>query len=182
MDNLFAAHKQVSGGKRGRKWDTDELNHAILLRLAAEFQGFARDLHDECVDALVRALGLTNSRLEDIIGIVNLRANRKLDTGNASPGGLGTDYARLGMELWAELKTRYPSRAAKWNKKLELLNTARNGIAHDDETKLQKVRSEGWPMTLPTARSWRSALDALAGGMDTVCKTYFTTLTGSAPW
>ncbi|GAA3023855.1 hypothetical protein [Actinokineospora globicatena] len=182
MDNLFAAHAQVSGATPGRKWDTDELNHAILLRLAAEFQGFARDLHDECVDAVVRALGLTNSRLEDIIGIVNLRANRKLDSGNASPGGLGTDFARLGMALWADLKGRYPSRATKWNRKLELLNTARNGIAHDDETKLQKMRSEGWPMTLPTARSWRSALDALADGMDTVCKTHLKTLLGNAPW
>jgi len=31
-----------------------------------------------------------------------------------------------------------------WNKKLAALNTARNGIVHDDATKIAKVRAEGW--------------------------------------
>ena len=28
----------------GRRWQTEQLNWALILRLAAEFQGFARDL------------------------------------------------------------------------------------------------------------------------------------------
>jgi hypothetical protein len=34
----------VRGANSGRRWITDELNHALILRLAAEFQGFARHL------------------------------------------------------------------------------------------------------------------------------------------
>jgi hypothetical protein len=46
LDELLHAHQSVGGPSRGRRWRTATLNEALLLRLAAEFQGFARDLHD----------------------------------------------------------------------------------------------------------------------------------------
>jgi hypothetical protein len=47
IKRLRAAHQTLGGTGPGRRWVTDELNHALILRLASEFQGFARDLHDE---------------------------------------------------------------------------------------------------------------------------------------
>ncbi len=181
LDKLFAAHARISDGARGR-WETDELNHAIILRLAAEFQGFCRDLHDECGDAVVAALELKNPSLAIILGRYNLQYARKIDSGNAQPASLGTDFGRFNLPLWAELKARYPSRARTWNEKLTLLNEARNGIAHDDNAKLDRLRAAGWSLTVATARRWRSGLDGLAMGMDTVCEVHLRGLLGRAPW
>jgi len=108
--------------------------------------------------------------------------NRKLDTGNASAGGIGSDFARLGMTLWSDIYARYPSRGPVWHTRLELLIKARNGLAHDDATKLAEIRAAGWPLTLPTARAWRSSLDGLAKGMETVCEVHLTGLLDHQPW
>jgi len=50
LDELLHAHQSVGGPSRGRRWRTATLNEALLLRLAAEFQGFARDLHEQTCD------------------------------------------------------------------------------------------------------------------------------------
>ncbi len=181
LDRLEAAHVAFAGEGRGRRWETEELNHAIVLRLAAEFQGFCRDLHDECILILVRGMGLPAGRLEDIV-LLEFSASRRLDSGNASPGGIGTDFARLGMTLWPDIKRHYAARGPQWNERLEILNTARNGIAHDDQAKLAEVRSRGWPLTLPGARRLRRSLDGLAKGMDTVCRDHLASLLKMAPW
>jgi hypothetical protein len=47
---------------------------------------------------------------------------------------------------------------------LTLLNEARNGIAHDDNAKLDRLRSLGWSPTVATARRWRGGLDGLTTG------------------
>ena len=56
LDRLLAAHRTVRVANSGRRWITEELNHSLILRLAAEFQGFARQLHDETSEVLVAAL------------------------------------------------------------------------------------------------------------------------------
>src|SRR5690348_7507244 len=56
IKRLRAAHEAFGGTGPGRRWVTDELNHALILRLASEFQGFARDLHDECGLFIARCL------------------------------------------------------------------------------------------------------------------------------
>lgn len=38
-----------------------------------------------------------------------LENGRRLDSGNAGPGNLGTDWARLGATLWGDLYAAYPS-------------------------------------------------------------------------
>jgi hypothetical protein len=45
LDRLLAARRALRG--MNRRWVTDELNHSLILRMASEFQGFARELHDE---------------------------------------------------------------------------------------------------------------------------------------
>src|SRR5690348_9491697 len=85
IDRLRAAHEAFGGSGRGRRWVTDELNHALILRLASEFQGFSRDLHNEAGLVLTGAIAPGNQQLQDNLRIP-YTANRKLDQGNADPG------------------------------------------------------------------------------------------------
>ena len=67
LDELLAAHQTVGGAGPGRRWRTRELNWALTLRLAGEFQGFARHLHDLAVDHFVATLAGGNTQLADTL-------------------------------------------------------------------------------------------------------------------
>lgn len=168
---------------RGRQWRTGEINAAIIVRVAVEFQGYSRDLHDEAVDHLVKHLAVTNQALAPVLRS-SLTLNRGLDRVNAQPSSLGSDFGRLGMSFWPLLKTTYPAHADQWNSVLETLNKARNGIAHHDEGKLREVADEGWPTRrLRTAERFRRSLHQLVDGMDTVVGVHLQSLIGgSPPW
>jgi len=92
------------------------------------------------------------------------------------------DFGLFGLRLWHELESRYPGRCASWNRKLQILNTARKGIVHDDHPKLALAGAEGWPMTLRSVDRWRSALNGLARGMDHVVGEYLGGIIGAPPW
>jgi hypothetical protein len=157
------------------------LNHALILRLASEFQGFSRDLHNEAGLVLTRTIAPGNQQLQDNLRIP-YTANRKLDQGNADPGSLGADFGLFGMQLWSALYARYPTRGRQWNKKLGALNLARNGLVHDDATKIAKVKAEGWTLTLQSVGRWKAVLDGLAGGMDCVVGAHLRLVYGASPW
>jgi hypothetical protein len=121
LDSLEAVDEQVTGKKRGRQTATEHLNLALLTRLAAEFQGFCRDLHDDA--AICIADSLTDEYGARIPVLLSaLVRGRKLDGGNAGPGNIGNDFGNLGMSLWPAVKARYLVRGPKWNTVLERLN------------------------------------------------------------
>lgn len=175
------AHVIVGGSGAGRRWATEELNHAVVLRLASEFQGFSRDLHNEVVEVVVRLLSQGDSHLKEVLEQPYLSC-RRLDRANADPGTLGNDFAMLGLEFWPDLKARYPAMGDRWRRSLEMLNGARNGIAHDDAKRLQGVHALGWPLTLASIRRWRNGLDGLALGMDDVTRRHIEKLWKVTPW
>jgi hypothetical protein len=80
------------------------------------------------------------------------------------------------------LHARYPAHATGWNHKLAALNTARNGIAHDDSAKIARVQSDGWPLTLRSVDRWKSSLDGLARAMDRVVGGHLKLMYGTSPW
>jgi len=181
IKRLRAAHEAFGGTGPGRRWVTDELNHALILRLASEFQGFARDLHDECGLFIARCLAPGNQQLQDSLRIP-YTLHRKMNQGNADPGTLGNDFGLFGMVLWADLQARYPTHAGAWNQKLLALNMARNGIAHDDGTKIARVQANGWPLTLRSVDRWKSSLDGLARGIDRAVGGHLKLMYGTTPW
>lgn len=142
------------------------MNEALILRLAAEFQGFARDLHDLGCNQFAAWAAPTNPDLELVIRS-RLRDGRDLDRGNAHPGSVGSDFGRLGSQVWVELGRHHRS-AARHNQSLERLNIARNAIAHDDAGALARLQAAGIQLQLSTFRLWRRDLDALAGNLDAV--------------
>lgn len=137
LDRLKSAHSAVATGTPGRQWLTEELNHAIIIRLSAEFQGFARDLHTEAVQGLFTPTTISAPAVQSLV-IPAVLQGRTLDRGNPSPGNLGTDFQRLGMQLWPTMRNEY-RRARRWNETLEALNVARNALAHQDDDKLAEV-------------------------------------------
>jgi hypothetical protein len=50
LDQFEAAHEAAGGATGGPRSITRQLNYAYAVFLAAQFQGFCRDLHSETVD------------------------------------------------------------------------------------------------------------------------------------
>jgi hypothetical protein len=181
LDRLMQAHIIVGGSGAGRRWATEELNHAIVLRLASEFQGFSRDLHSEATVCVVKVLAQGDRRLEEVMQLL-YKTGRRLDRANADPGTLGNDFAMLGLEFWPDLRIRYPQMGERWRRSLEALNNARNAVAHDDEERLRRSYTAGWPLTLESVRRWRKGLDGLAAGMDHLTGRHIEQLWKVTPW
>ena len=164
LDDLLHAHQSVGGPARGRRWRTATLNEALMLRLAAEFQGFARDLHEQACEVFASWIAPLNPDVQWVVRN-QLACGRELERGNAHPGSIGGDFGRFGFDVWPALATR-DRRTERYNRSLRLLNEARNGIAHADEGRLFKLRAEGFPLVLDTCRRLRHDLDGLAASLD----------------
>lgn len=176
LDEIVAAHQAVGGAGPGRRWRTKELNWALTLRLAGEFQGFARDLYDLAAEYVAAMASSGNSPLEQVM-LRQANTQRLLDRGNASPDTLGHDFARFGMTLWSAL-LQAEARSAAWKTSLAKLNEARNAIAHVNDAQIQNLH-----VTLRVVRKWRRDLDLLAACMDDVVSAYLDGLIGRGrPW
>ncbi|WP_395088553.1 HEPN domain-containing protein [Armatimonas sp.] len=174
LDEIEAAHTSVGGTGRGRRFATQQINHAYVVLLSSQFQGFCRDLHSECGDFLVSAIG--NATLEALF-LDELRRGRKLDQGNPNPGNIGTDFGRFGITFWPEV-LRASSHSLARKNYLETMNSWRNAIAHQD---FSKVGGTG-TVHLATIKQWRSSCNALAVTFDGVMKQHLLTATGRTPW
>lgn len=181
LDRLEAAHTLLEHVGPGARKLTEELNHALVLRLATEFQGFARDLHDEASIALVAALApgdpVRQERLRE-----PYQLGRRIDRGNADPDAIHRDFRLFDLHVWDELRRRHPTRGRRWRDRLALLHEARNGLAHADGPKLARVIAAGWPITIRSARRWRSSLDGLAAAMDRVVTDHLHRAFGARSW
>jgi hypothetical protein len=176
LDEIEAAHRSIGGTGPGRRYATEQIDHAYAVLLASQFQGFCRDLHSECVDYLVRSM--TPSVLR-----VAFRAeflfSRSLDRGNATPATIGADFNRLGLAFWTLVYANYVGN----NRRRELLddlNRWRNAIAHQDFD--PAVLGGTTTLHLPRVRAWRRACNRLARSFDSVLQNYLHAVTGNAPW
>jgi hypothetical protein len=114
--NEFAkAHSAVGGEGRGRRYFTRQLNHAYLVAVAAQFQRFCRALHTEGAQRIAGAVPQPD--IERALGRLFIE-NRKLDSGNANDGTLGSDFDRLGVSFLEEVNAA-DSRNADRRRRLE---------------------------------------------------------------
>jgi hypothetical protein len=177
LDRLLSAHSALTGHGPGRRWITVEVNHALIVRLAGEFQGFARDLHDEAIDAFVAGIPASHA---SVIRAA-LQRSRKLDSGNATWANIGNDFAVFGLSLATELSATYPYKYPKWTACLNNLNDSRNAIAHQDPSKLALMTARHG-LTLHTFKAWRTTLSGVASALDRATGRYLRSLNGVAPW
>src|SRR5437867_1688373 len=108
LDQIHRAHRAVGGVGPGRRYATEQVNHAYAVLLSSQFQGFCRDLHSECVYHIVQA---TPPRLRNVLR-GEFGFSRALNRGNASPSNIGQDFARIGLRIWEEA-TKLDTRNAK---------------------------------------------------------------------
>jgi hypothetical protein len=179
LDELYEAHARVGGTSPGRRIDTEQINWSLVLRLAGEFQGFARELHDLGAETFSGWAAGGNAQLQTFI-LALLTRERVLDRGNAQPGGLGADFGRFGLAWWPELTLR-DVRTKRRQEKLEKLNEARNAIAHANVSEIATLRGDGYPLTLDTVTLWRNALNGLAVTMDDTLAAHLAAVFGRQP-
>ena len=175
LGEIEAAHRSVGGRGPGRRYATEQINHAYAVLLSSQFQGLCRDLHDECVNYLVQSI--TPPGLQTAVRAF-LILNRKLDSGNPSPSNIGSDYNRLGLLFWPGLNA-LDSRTRSRQEHLEELNKWRNAIAHQD---FDPSVLGSAALQLRRVRKWQSACVGLAGSFDEVMRSYIQSVIGQSPW
>ena len=175
LDQIRDAHLRVGGSSRGRRYATEQLNHAYATLLSSQFQDFCRDFHSECVDFAVRFVA---GEYQSILRTL-LTQGRKLDTGNPNPGNIGSDFGRFGLFFFPAVQADY-HRNGRRQEMLEELNRWRNAIAHQDfdPAKLGGTTT----LHLSRVRGWRRAMNRLALSFDNVIRSHLHTLTHSYPW
>ncbi len=179
FDEIENAHKAVGGTKPGRRFLTQQINYAYTMLLAARFQGFVRALQVQTAEAI--ALGAHNATYAELLG-ENLTSNRALERHNAQPNSIAEDFARFGLDIWAEV-ARERKGNDKRRTKLWALITWRNAIAHDDiAVKRAKGALEPVTISLSTCRSWRSSVSVLAVSLDNVSAAHCQALGLPRPW
>lgn len=173
LNEIENAHAIIGGNARGRRYATQLINYSCAALLSSHFQGYCRDLHSECVDCII---GAVPGQLQGFSRI-EFHLNRALDKGNPHPGGIGSDFDRLGIQFWPTIK-QLNARNARRSKLLQELIDWRNAIAHQDFGPVG-----GNPrLHLKKVRAWMSALGALAVEFDRTMYDYLFTLLGKAPW
>ncbi len=179
FDEIENAHRAVGGTKPGRRFLTQQINYAYTMLLAARFQGFARALHTQTANAIAR--GTHNAIYRELLS-ENLTHDRALERHNAQPNSIKEDFARFGLDIWAEVD-RERSANDERRKKLWALVAWRNAIAHDDiDVKHGRSALEPVTISLGTCRNWRSALNVLATSLDDVAADRCETLGLPRPW
>jgi hypothetical protein len=175
LDEIENAHASVGGTGPGRRFLTQQLNRAYAVMLAAQFQGYCRDLHTECIGQLILPVPV---ELRDVVDM-QYHWSRALDRGNASAGNIGSDFGRFLLSFWASVQAA-DSRNQRRRELLDELNVWRNAIAHQD---LDPAELGGTTtLHLATVRQWRSALNGLAASFDEVMRQRLVALLGSTPW
>jgi hypothetical protein len=177
LDEIAEAHAAVGGPARGRRRATQQIKRAYAVLLAAEFQGFSRDLHTECVEHLLGVIAPPPVLRLLLRG--ELMRGRQLDRGNAQPSSLGADFGRLDLAFWPALLV-HDANSTAWRADLEALNEWRNAIVHQDftSTRLGGIIN----LRITQVRRWRASCRRLARAFDEVMCGHLLALTGVSPW
>jgi hypothetical protein len=176
LDEIEAARLAVGSGDPRRRAAAQQLNQAYLLLLSSQFQGFCRDLHSEAI--LHVADHVTPAPMKDLVR-EQLLAGRVLDRGNPTPGNLGSDFARFGLELWPTLLSR-GKRNLRRRDLLSEMSAWRNAIAHQDfDSPALGGRST---VTIESVRRWRAACNGLVVELEAVLGHHLVSLVQVSAW
>lgn len=175
LDEIEAAHAAVGGLSRGRRRATEQINHAYVVLLCSQFQGFCRDLHSECVDFVVQSAVAEPMRLTVH---TELSRARRLDRGNPSSEALGAYFNRLGLEFWKAVEAT-DRRSLGRRRRVDALVAWRNAVAHQDFTSSRLTPAR---VDLAAVRSWRRSCGLLAESFDRTMERYLGGVLDGPPW
>jgi hypothetical protein len=175
LNEIEAAQRSVGGPRPGRRYATQQINHAYAVLLLSQFQRFCRDLHTESIDFFIPA-NLAQDWQSLLLG--NFKHGRKLDSGNPNAGNIGADFNRFGIRFWEDVQLLNPMN--KYHKdSLEELSLWRNAIAHQDFSDPKLGTSS---LRLQQVLFWRRACNSLAIAFDRVMLDRIQAVTGQVPW
>jgi hypothetical protein len=177
LDEIEHAHRAVGGRGPGRRYLTQQINQAYAVLLSSQFQGFCRQLHDDCAAHAVASVASPGLQA---VYRSNLVFGRKLDSGNPTPSNIGADFNRFGLSFWPAVDTDHP-RNRQRRLALEALNRWRNAIAHHAFAPTM-YKGDHPSLRLSQVQDWRRACDGLARSFDNVMRAHLLTATGAAPW
>ena len=164
LDQLERIHADARGTRRGRRWETEQLNRSLFVALVGQFQVYCRELHDEAISVY---LAQANPRQVDALRRL-LRRRRDLDTRNPRKESLGNDFGRMGLKLIPALQNRY-GRAGQDLARLELLVDFRNAVVHGNESEVHSlIQKHPIAATLRSYHLFRSTCDRLVRRLDAV--------------
>lgn len=185
IDRIEEAHSvigQVSGP--GRPLELGKpLAHAYIIRVVAEFQGFARDLYDLAIEQLVVAAE-PRTELAPLLVAAATRG-RSMDAGNPTLTTLRTDFSRLGIRnLEAKISSISPGWVANGSDrtKFSAILEMRNALAHGNQRQVEELRRQGRQDTVTWAKGQLPAANRLARALDRVVFDQLTAKTGAQPW
>ena len=175
LRELDSARRGLRVSKRGTRFAVRQIHESYVVLLASHFQGFCRDLHDECATAFVEAIPAGMLRNTFYTALLN---GRKLDGGNANAGNLGSDFGRFGLEFWTTVRGSDAANQER-QKELDRLNAWRNAVAHQN---FDPVKLGGVELRLPLLHGWRTLCDQLAVSFDAVMQSHLAAVNGLVPW
>ena len=179
LDQLEQIHADARGTRRGRRWDTDQLNRSLFVALVGQFQVYCRELHDEAIGVY---LNEANPRQLDALRRLLLR-RREIDRRNPRRAALSNDFGRMGLKLIPALRHSY-GRADRDLARLELLVDFRNAVVHGNESEVQSlIHRKEIRATMDSYRTFRRTLNRVVRQLDTVVATELgAELQISRPW
>ena len=150
-------------------------SYAVLL--SAEFQGFCRDLHDECAEKFVDSIKPV--ALQAVLR-AQCRYGRKLDTSNPKSGKPWCRFQPFSVRIMAHRVGSGHREITARRDRLRMLSEWRNAIAHHDydPAKLGGITM----LTIPQVDGWRTDCDFLATTFDAVLRKHIEDITGASPW
>lgn len=190
IDTLAEAHAHIGElDGPGRPLEVGRpVAHSYIVRVIAEFQAFARDLHDLAIQAIVDGSAASPNFRALLTSAA--REGRGIDRGNAGLRTLQSDFRRLGLQgLQGEIQQRdgywkgddaHHRRGDKAY--YEDLIKLRNAIAHGNQHDLDELRQHEVRDTVSWARDRLPGLDRMARAMDRAVWDHLRTATGNEPW
>lgn len=152
LQQLEQIHRDARGTRRGRRWDTEQLNRSQFVALVGQFQVYCRELHDEATDVYLSHATATQRRT---LGVL-LRQRRELDNRNPRIAALKNDFRRMGLDIVRGLQRLYGN-ADRDIQRLELLVSFRNAVVHGNESEVGALRqSHGIAATMASYRMYKS--------------------------
>lgn len=148
------------------------IDRALYPLLAAEFQGFCRDLHGETVAAIIDEAAWPTEQLSRVSAVA-MQDKRGLDRKNPASSVIGDDFRSLGLPLWQRVQAAHPEDYPDWRQSLDTLVNIRNAVSHSDRKRLTEFSAQ-WQLAFAYWQSTREDLDMLAIAMASAVRTYLT--------
>lgn len=114
----------------------------LYVALAAEFQGFCRDLYIECVEDFLDQMVMAPSGLSAALSMT-LRNDLALNRHNASAATVAQDFRALGLSPWESVQRRYAKDYPDWRAALDSVNAVRNAVAHSNAETVEEFAVDG---------------------------------------